>query len=59
MAYSVQVMVEDDGMSVYRLVVRGKIVSLRERVAWAARAFSSPCFVTFWPRKRLSNYPQH
>lgn len=36
-----------------------KIVLLGERAAWAARAFPRPCFVTYWPTKRLKDYPQH
>ena len=36
-----------------------RIVLLGERAAWAARAFPSPCFVTYWPTKRLKNYRQH
>lgn len=35
-----------------------KIVLLGERAAWAARAIPRPCFVTYWPTKRLRDYPQ-
>jgi len=36
-----------------------RIVLLGERAAWAARAFPRQCFVTYWPTKRLKNYPEH
>lgn len=35
-----------------------RIVLLGERAAWAARAIPRPCFVTYWPTKRLRNYEQ-